>query len=147
MSNPELLIEPVSGPGILAAKLLLPFGSADDPAGTRGAHDLLASLLSRGCGRHNHVELADLVEGCGAGLRCDAQEDALVLSLRCTVEDVEKLLPLLAQMVRAPLLEPDQVALERSLTVQALQRQREDPFHCATTAWRQLTYGLSLIHI
>ena len=32
MSNPELLIEPVSGPGILAAKLLLPFGSADDPA-------------------------------------------------------------------------------------------------------------------
>ena len=36
MSNPELLIEPVSSPGILAAKLLLPFGSADDPAGTRG---------------------------------------------------------------------------------------------------------------
>ena len=98
MSNPELLIEPVSSPGILAAKLLLPFGSADDPAGTRGAHDLLASLLSRGCGQHNHVDLADLVEGCGAGLRCDAQEDALVLSLRCTVEDAEQLLPLLAQI-------------------------------------------------
>ena len=141
MSNPELLIEPVSSPGILAAKLLLPFGSADDPAGTRGAHDLLASLLSRGCGRHNHVDLADLVEGCGAGLRCDAQEDALVLSLRCTVEDAEQLLPLLAQMVRSPQLEPGQVALERSLTIQALQRQREDPFHCATTGWRQLTYG------
>ena len=141
MSNPDLLIEPVSTPGILAAKLLLPFGSAEDPAGARGAHDLLASLLSRGCGRHNHLELADLVEGCGAGLRCDAQEDALVLSLRCTVEDAERLLPLLAQMVRAPRLEPDQVALERSLTVQALQRQREDPFHCATTGWRQLTYG------
>ena len=140
MNNPDLLIEPVSTPSS-GRRLLLPVGSADDPAGARGAHDLLASLLSRGCGRHNHVELADLVEGCGAGLRCDAQEDALVLSLRCTVEDVEKLLPLLAQMVRAPLLEPDQVALERSLTVQALQRQREDPFHCATTAWRQLTYG------
>ena len=78
MSNPELLIEPVSSPGILAAKLLLPFGSADDPAETRGAHDLLASLLSRGCGRHNHVDLADLVEGCGAGLRCDAQELSLI---------------------------------------------------------------------
>ena len=141
MSNPELLVEPVSTPGILAAKLLLPFGSAEDPAGARGAHDLLASLLSRGCGNHNNLELADLVEGCGAGLRCDAQEDALILSLRCTVEDAEHLLPLLAQMVRAPHLEPDQVALERSLTIQALQRQREDPFHCATTGWRQLTYG------
>ena len=141
MSNPNLLIEPVSSPGILAAKLLLPFGSVDDPVGAGGAHDLLASLLSRGCGPHNHVELADLVEGCGAGLRCDAQEDALVLSLRCTVEDAEHLLPLLAQMVRSPRLEPGQVALERSLTIQALQRQREDPFHCATTGWRQLTYG------
>ena len=141
MSNPELLVEPVATPGILAAKLLLPFGSAEDPAGARGAHDLLASLLSRGCGNHNNLELADLVEGCGAGLRCDAQEDALILSLRCTVEDAEHLLPLLAQMVRAPHLEPDQVALERSLTIQALQRQREDPFHCATTGWRQLTYG------
>ncbi len=141
MINPELLVEPVSTPGILAAKLLLPFGSAEDPVGARGAHDLLASLLSRGCGQHNHLELADLVEGCGAGLRCDAQEDALVLSLRCTVEDAEHLLPLLAQMVLAPHLEPDQVALERSLTIQALQRQREDPFHCATTGWRQLTYG------
>ena len=141
MSNPELLIEPVSTPGILAAKLLLPVGSADDPVGARGGHDLLASLLSRGCGRLNNLELADLVEGCGAGLRCDAQEDAVILSLRCTVEDAEHLLPLLAQMVRAPHLEPDQVALERSLTIQALQRQREDPFHCATTGWRQLTYG------
>ena len=141
MSNPELLVEPVSTPGILAAKLLLPVGSADDPVGARGGHDLLASLLSRGCGRLNNLELADLVEGCGAGLRCDAQEDAVILSLRCTVEDAELLLPLLAQMVRAPHLEPDQVALERSLTIQALQRQREDPFHCATTGWRQLTYG------
>ncbi|AII49581.1 peptidase M16 [Synechococcus sp. KORDI-52] len=141
MSNPELLIEQVTSPGILAAKLLLPFGSADDPCGSRGAHDLLASLLSRGCGQHDHVDLADLVEGCGAGLRCDAQEDALVLSLRCTVEDAEQLLPLLAQMVRYPQLKPDQVALERSLTIQALQRQREDPFHCASTGWRQLTYG------
>ena len=141
MINPELLVEPVSTPGILAAKLLLPFGSAEDPAGARGAHDLLASLLSRGCGSHNNLELADLVEGCGAGLRCDAQEDALILSLRCTVEDAEHLLPLLAQMVQAPHLDPDQVMLERSLTIQALQRQREDPFHCATTGWRQLTYG------
>jgi len=64
MSNPHLLIEPLSSPGILAAKLLLPIGSAEDPAGARGAHDLLASLLSRICGQHNHLELTDLVKGC-----------------------------------------------------------------------------------
>ncbi|BEV36342.1 insulinase family protein [Synechococcus sp. M16CYN] len=137
----DLILEPLTSPGVMAAKLWLPFGSALDPTGQRGAHELLASLLSRGCGPYNHCELADLVEGCGAGLRCDAQEDGLLLSLHSTVEEAERLLPLLAWMVHDPHLQPDQVALERNLTLQTLQRQREDPFHTATVAWRELVFG------
>ena len=137
----NLLIEPLSTPGVMAAKLLLPFGSVQDPPNQRGAHELLASLLSRGCGPLDHEAVADLVEGSGAGLRCDAQEDGLMLSLRCTVECSDLLMPLLAWMVLEPHLHPDQVALERSLTLQALQRQCEDPFHMASVGWRTLVYG------
>ena len=137
----DVLVEPLASPGVMAAKLWLPFGSACDAKDQRGAHDLLASLLSRGCGPYNPRELADVVEGCGAGLRCDAQEDGLLLSLRSTLEDAELLLPLLAWMVLEPHLAPDQVALEKSLTLQMLQRQREDPFHMAAIAWRELAFG------
>ena len=140
-NNPFCSVIPLSTPGIFAAKLLLPFGSALDPVGKRGAHDLLASLLSRGCGTFSNEAMADLVEGCGAGLRCDAHEDALTLSLRCTVDDADRLLPLLNAMVREPHLDQDQVDLERSLSIQAIQRQREDPFHLASLGWRQLAYG------
>ncbi len=139
-STLDVLIEPLASPGVMAAKLWLPFGSACDPTDQRGAHDLLASLLSRGCGPYNPRELADVVEGCGAGLRCDAQEDGLLLSLRSTVEDAERLLPLLGWMVLEPHLEPDQIALEKSLSLQMLQRQREDPFHMAAVAWRELVF-------
>ena len=141
MWEQNLLIEPLSTPGVMAAKLLLPFGSVQDPPDQRGAHELLASLLSRGCGPLDHEAVADLVEGSGAGLRCDAQEDGLMLSLRCTVECSDLLMPLLAWMVLEPHLHPDQVALERSLTLQALQRQCEDPFHMASVGWRTLVYG------
>ena len=141
MWNQNLLIEPLSTPGVMAAKLLLPFGSVQDPPDQRGAHELLASLLSRGCGPLDHEAVADLVEGSGAGLRCDAQEDGLMLSLRCTVDCSDLLMPLLAWMVLEPHLHPDQVALERSLTLQALQRQCEDPFHMASVGWRTLVYG------
>ena len=137
----DVLVEPLASPGVMAAKLWLPFGSACDATDQRGAHDLLASLLSRGCGPYNPKELADVVEGCGAGLRCDAQEDGLLLSLRSTVEDAEQLLPLLGWMVLEPHLAPDQVALEKSLTLQMLQRQREDPFHIAAVAWRELAFS------
>ena len=137
----DVLVEPLASPGVMAAKLWLPFGSVCDATDQRGAHDLLASLLSRGCGPYNPRELADVVEGYGAGLRCDAQEDGLLLSLRCTIEDAEQLLPVLGWMVLEPHLTADQVALEKRLTLQTLQRQREDPFHIAAVAWRELAFS------
>ena len=143
MGGPQLLLEPRATPGVMAAKLLLPHGSARDPEGQRGAHQLLAALLTRGCGPYNHEQLADLIEGRGAGLRSEAHEDGLLISLRCASEDALELLPSLAWMVRAPHLEPDQLALERQLAVQALQRQREDPVQIAFDGWRNLIFGQS----
>ena len=141
MAIPELIVDRIATPGVMAAKLMLPWGSATDGVGQRGAHQLLAATLSRGCGPFDHRQLADLVEGRGAGLRSDANEDGLLISLRCTTEDAQELMPLLDWMVTAPHLATEQLELERSLSLQALQRQREDPFHLAIDQWRQLVYG------
>lgn len=129
------------GPAILSARLVIRGGSGADPIDRRGAHQLLAGLMTRGCGDLDAEALADLVEGAGAGLRADAGEDSLVLSLKCAAEDSHQLLPLLLQMVRQPRLEPDQLELERQLNLQALQRQREDPFQLAHDQLRHLLYG------
>ena len=64
------------------------------------------------------------MEGRGAGLRSDAHEDGLLISLRCTSEDARELMPLLDWMVTDPHLATEQLELERSLSLQALQRQR-----------------------
>jgi len=128
------------GPAILAARLVINGGSGADPAGHRGAHQLLAGLMTRGCGDLDAETLADLVEGAGATLRADAHEDALAVALKCAVEDAGDLLPLLPAMVCRPRLEPDQLALERQLNLQGLQRQREDPFHLAHDQLRRQLY-------
>ena len=141
MPLPVLKRIPVRTPGVMAAKLLLPWGSACDAPGERGSHQLLAACLSRGCGPLDPLQLADLVEGRGAGLRSDAHEDGLLVSLRCMVEDVDDLLPLLGWMITEPHLPRDQLELERSLSLQALQRQREDPFQIGIDSWRKLVYG------
>lgn len=136
-----LLLLPRQGVDVLAARLWIQGGSSHDPQGQRGAHQLLAGLLSRGSGQHSGEALADLVEGCGAGLRCEAHEDHVVLSLKCAPDDAETLLPLLMEMVQQPWLAPDQLELERQLNLQTLQRQREDPFQSAHDALRELLYG------
>mgnify|MGYP003949627631 CR=1 FL=1 len=140
--NPlDLVLDPVTAPGVIAAKLWIKGGSSADPHGQRGVHQLLGSLLTRGCGPYNHLALADLVEGCGAGLRCDTHEDGLLVSLKCADRDADRLLSLLGWMLIDPHLEPNQVTLERDLSLQALQRQREDPFHLAFDGWRNMAYG------
>jgi zinc protease len=130
-----------SGPDLISAKLLIPGGSAGDPRGARGVTQLLAGVLTRGCGPLSGEELAELVEGRGAGLRCEASEDALLVSLKCASSDSEVLLPLLLTLVQTPWLQKDQVLLERDLNLQALQRQREDPFQLAHDQLRHQLYG------
>ena len=129
------------GPAILAARLAIPGGSGRDPAGGRGAHQLLAGSLTRGCGDLDAEALADCVEGAGAALRVEAHEDGLVLALKCAADDAPTLVPLLLAMARRPRLESAQVAIERQLNLQLLQRQKEDPFQLAHDQLRRLLYG------
>ncbi len=141
MNTEDILIEPTSASGVMAAKLWIREGSRADQEGQKGAHQLLGSLLSRGCGPYNNKILADIVEGYGAGLRCDTYEDGLLISLKCACRDADKLLSLLGWMIKDPHLEPSQVSLEKELSLQALERQKENPFHLAFDGWRQLAYG------
>jgi zinc protease len=129
------------GPRVLAARLVIRGGSSADPRGQRGAHQLLAGLMTRGCADLDAQALADRVEGAGAALRADASEDVLTLALHCAAEDGPDLLPLLIAMVRQPTLQPDQVELERQLNLQTLQRQREDPFQLAHDQLRQQLFA------
>jgi len=129
------------GPEILAARLVIRGGSGADPRHGRGAHQLLAGTMTRGCGPLDADALADLVEGAGAALRAEAHEDSLVLGLKCAATDTPDLLPLLLAMTRRPLLAPDQVAIERQLNLQTLQRQKEDPYQLAHDQLLRQLYG------
>ena len=132
-----LVWQPRPGPAIVATRLWIRGGSSEDRPGQRGSAQLLAGLMTRGCGSLDAEAMADFVEGRGASLRAEASEDALMVGLHCAAEDADVLLPLLLEMVRRPRLEADQVALERQLNLQTLRRQREDPFQLAHDGLRQ----------
>ncbi len=141
MSPLNIVLDPIKVPGILAVKMWINGGSKEDPSGQRGAHQLLGSVISRGCGPYSNKTLANLVEGCGAGLRCDTHEDGLLISLKCSDNDAGRLLPAMGWMIMNPHLQDDQISLERELSLQALQRQKENPFQLTFDGWRQLAYG------
>jgi predicted Zn-dependent peptidase len=135
----ELLNQPAAP--ILAARLIIPFGSIYDPIGLRGRQQLLAGVLTRGCGNLTAEQFANQVESIGAILRCDAGEDLLIICLKCNIKDASILLPLLFQMIEAPRCDKIQVDLERDLNLQTIHRLQEDPFHLCHENLRPLLYG------
>ncbi len=140
MSLLNIKLRPIISPGIISAKMWIREGSRADPLNKKGLHQLLGALLSRGCGPYSKNDLADIVEGAGAGLRCDTYEDGFLLSLKCGENDIEQLLSILGWMICKPHLNSDQIMLEKELTLQALDRQKEYPFNIAYDGWRRIAY-------
>ena len=151
--NPlDIHLDPLNSPGVMSAKVWIRDGSRSDPNGQKGIHQILASLLSRGCGPFGYIQIADLIEGCGAGLHCETYEDGLLISLKCVEKDAYQLIPVIGWMLKHPHLNKGQIELEKQLSIQSLKRQKENPFYLAFDGWRHLAYGhgpygLSLIHI
>lgn len=141
MSPLEIFFDPIETPGIMTSKFWINSGSRSDPYKKKGAHQLLASVLTRGCGPYSNFELANLVEGVGANLRCEANEDGLLISLKCMQRDAYTLLPVVGWMIEDSHLSEDQISLEKDLSLQSLRRQKENPFHQAYDGWRKLAYG------
>ena len=133
-------LEPGFG-DVMAARLVLPLGSAADPTGQAGLHQLLAGSLTRGCGSLDARSFAEWVENQGASLRCEAGDDHLQIVLKGVGSDRHELLPQLLEMVEQPTASPEQIDLERDLNLQTLQRLEEDPFSRAQDRLRQLMFG------
>ena len=133
-------LEPGFG-DVMAARLVLPLGSATDPSGKEGLHQLLAGSLTRGCGDLDARSFAEWIENQGASLRCEAGDDHLQIVLKGVGRDRHDLLPQLLEMVEQPTANCEQISLERDLNLQTLQRLEEDPFSRAQDRLRQLLFG------
>ncbi len=141
MINSNLNLEFCESTNIVVAKAWIREGSRSDPKNKKGLHQLLAASLTRGCGEYDSDQIADIIESSGAYLRSDANEDGILISMKCTQEDHLKLLPIIKLMISSPKLNKEQIKLEKELTIQAIKRQKENPYQLAYKSWKKLVYN------
>ncbi len=137
----NIILDKLNSKNIMSAKLWIEGGSRNDPKGKKGIHQLLGSTMLRGCGPYNNRQIAEIVESSGANLNCDTYEDGLLISLKCVESDAYKLLPLIGWMITKPLLQLDQIELEKDLTIKAIKRQKESNYQLAFDGWRKMVFG------
>ena len=137
----KIILDKLNSKNIMAAKLWIEDGSRNDPKDKKGIHQLLSSTMLRGCGPYNNKQIAEIVDNSGANLNCDTYEDGLLISLKCVETDAYKLLPLIGWMITKPILQIDQLELEKDLTIKAIKRQKESTYQLAFDGWRKMVYG------
>ncbi|MEO0946835.1 MAG: pitrilysin family protein [Cyanobacteria bacterium J06641_5] len=106
-----------------------------------GIASLVATLLTKGTATLSAAEIADKIESVGAGLGTDAASDYLQASFKTISADFEAILQLLAELLRAPGFPEREVELERSLAIQSIRAENEQPFNVALRQLRAAMYA------
>src|SRR5690606_22282556 len=123
----RVLYEPMPWLPTLSATLLLPFGSATDPAGAEGSANVLHEWLQRGAGDKGSRALSDAFEDLGVRRSGGAGRETSTLGVSFLAEDAAQALPLFASLVRAPRFEEPEFEPSRELALQELESLEDAP--------------------
>ena len=137
----DLWVVPWKTLPIVEARLLIPIGFADDPAGKAGLANLTATLLDKGTKDKTDVQLAEELELLGVSLTASASSDDTTIGLSVLARNLTPALSLLGQVVSTPRLDPKDFDRERKLELDALLQGPDDPSWIAGRAFRALLYG------
>jgi zinc protease len=126
---------------VVEAHLVLPAGTADDPAGKSGLATLTATLLEKGTKTKTATELTEALDALGASLSAAAGADHTVLSLGVVARNLDPALALAGEVLASPRLDPEDFDRERQLQLADLLQGPDDIDWIAARAFPVLLYG------
>jgi zinc protease len=125
----------------VAAELLLPVSSVDDPPGLGGLAALTARALTEGTRRKSAQEVAEAFDLLGASLSADVGPDATVLSLECLEPVLGRALDLLVEVVSEPAFDPKEIARLRDERLDEIARSLDEPRIVANLRLLEAIFG------
>lgn len=125
----------------VAARLVLPAGSAADPAGSPGVASLTASLLTEGTGRYSAIELNERIDGLGASICARAGHDFAEIDFGSLAETFDDALALVAGIVTDPAFPTREVERIRAEVLDALDARLDEPANVADDRSAAAVFG------
>ena len=137
----DLWVVPWKTLPIVEARLLIPVGTADDPAGKAGLASLTATLLDKGTRTKTDIELAEELEALGISLSAGASVDHTSVGFSVLSRNLGPAFSLLGQILTAPRFDPKDFDRERKLELDGLVQGPDNPTWIAQRAFRALLFG------
>ncbi|MFG1775746.1 M16 family metallopeptidase [Micromonospora sp. NPDC049051] len=129
------------GQNLAVALLLLDAGAGREPLGKEGLGAVLAKALEEGTAQRDATAYALAIEGLGTELVIGLDWDSFQVSVQVPVERLSAAVELLAEAVRTPKLDPDDVRRVRDDEATALRMDWANPGPRADAALRADLFG------
>jgi zinc protease len=116
-------------------------GSICDPADAPGATYVLSRVIDRGTATRSAEQIADELDGRGVSLTISVTRHLFTLVCTCLAEDFESVLTLVGEIVMAPSVPNDELAVRKGEVVTALRQDEDNPAVRAMERLMTLLYG------
>lgn len=126
---------------IVSTVLLVPGGSAVDPADAHGLVSITAGLLDEGSRGQSALDVADRIARIGGDLDLEAGMDAVVIGLTTLDRFFETGMALVHEIVTAPNLDNDDFNRIRNLRLERLKQMKDHAAALAERAYARALYG------
>lgn len=122
-----LLVEPMAGVKSCALNWTLPAGAAAEPFDKLGLSGIVAEMVQRGAGGLTSRQHADALDAAGISRSLDTGVRTSRLSATFVGQDLDRAIPLLADMIVRPAMPKDAFGPAQSLAIQELEALADDP--------------------
>ena len=102
-------------------------GSRDETPAQAGVSHFLEHLLFKGTERHSAIEISELFDGMGAATNAATGKETTHLHARFLDEHTEDAFDLMAEMLLAPSLPPDEIDSEREVVLEEIAMYEDEP--------------------
>lgn len=126
---------------VVTIVLVVPVGSAHDPARLPGLAGVMADLLDEGTHSRDAIGLAEAFANLGTELSVDVAPDVMTFTLTTLTRFLEPALALLADVVLRPRLREDDLARVREIRVNRLRQLRSSASAVADRAFLTAVFG------
>jgi predicted Zn-dependent peptidase len=116
-------------------------GSRDETPAQAGVSHFLEHLLFKGTERHSAIEISELFDGMGAAANAATGKETTHLHTRFLDEHTEAAFDLMAEMLLAPALPPDEIDSEREVVLEEIAMYEDEPQDRVHDVLAEAIYG------
>lgn len=116
-------------------------GNLDEPAAIPGLASFVVSMLARGTQHRTFAEINETIESVGASVGFGSDRHITNFSTKSLAEDLDLVLGVLAEELRAPVFPAPYIERVRGLRFTALAERENDTRQMAGRTFRELMYG------